>query len=314
MVDENLGTSPVPAATPGRAHVDEPAGLLTLGHVLGGLGSEHHPPIALGDVYLIRHSFNTSDQGGLRGREDLTPSRVRDYTRYQDISTRLFPADPGRYWVVFIADGQRRSRLYCTFDNRGEVLAERTDTNRFWDLYPSAFLEPLANRLVVEWSNPRRWHRRATGAASLPVLEIADRDKVPFPGFDQVLLTFDELVQMVSDDRYADWRAALSEVQGIYLITDSSNGKQYVGKAAGAEQILQRWKSYAQDGHGGNRALRELAAASIGAGGAKTDHARHFTFSLLRVFGPGTPSMTVNDAETHFKRALMTRKFGLNRN
>ncbi len=178
MVDENRVSQPVTAATSGRTRAGELAGFLTLGHVFGGLGAEHDPPIALDDIYLIRHSFNSSDEGGLRGREDLTPSRVRDYTRYQDISSRLFPADPGRYWVVFIADGQRRSRLYGTFENRGEVLAERTETNRFWDLQPSGFLAPLANRLVVEWSNPRRWHRRATGATSLPVLEIADRDKV----------------------------------------------------------------------------------------------------------------------------------------
>ena len=64
---------------------------------------------------------------------------------------------------------------------------------------------------------------------------------------------------MVDDPRYADWRIALSEVQGIYLITDSTNGKQYVGKADGAERILGRWTAYARDGHGGNVALRELA-------------------------------------------------------
>ena len=51
-------------------------------------------------------------------------------------------------------------------------------------------------------------------------------------------LPFHELKYMVDDHRYADWQAALSEVQGIYLITDSTNGKQYVGKADGAERGL----------------------------------------------------------------------------
>jgi hypothetical protein len=91
---------------------------------------------------------------------------------------------------------------------------------------------------------------------------------------------------MVSDPRYADWRAALSEVQGIYLITDASKGKQYVGKADGAERILGRWRSYAQDGHGGNVALRDLAFVSTADGRIRTNHARHFVFSILRVFGP----------------------------
>jgi hypothetical protein len=292
----------------------EHSAFLTLGHVLVGIGSQHDPLIGLENIRVIRHSFNTGDEESLRGREDLTEERVREYTRSQDISTRRFPADPERYWVLFVADGRRRSRLWGIFENHGEAVEERTATNRFFDLRPSGFLEALVDRLVVEWDIPRVWHRRAASVSNMPVLEIAAQDKVPFPGFDRVLLTFHALGEMISDRRYAEWHTALSQVQGIYLITDSSNGKQYVGKADGAERILGRWKVYASDGHGGNRALRELAEASVGAGGAKTDHARHFVFSILRVFGPSTPSFDVDTAESHYKKALMTRKFGLNRN
>ncbi|MBN7434615.1 GIY-YIG nuclease family protein [Mycobacteroides abscessus subsp. abscessus] len=263
---------------------------------------------------VIRHSFNTGEELGLRGPEDLTDDKVRQYTRFQGASPRQFPAQPERFWVVLVADGQRRSRLWGVFENHGEITSERTAEVRFFDLHRSDFLKPLVNRLVVEWDTPRVWHRRAARVADMPVLEIADRDQVPFPGFDKVLLTFHELGEVVSDRRYADWQVALSQVQGIYLITDSSNGRQYVGKADGAERILQRWKSYAQDGHGGNHALEELANISIGAGGGKTDHARHFRFSILRVFGPSTSPSEVDDAESHYKRALMTREFGLNRN
>ncbi|MED5811525.1 GIY-YIG nuclease family protein [Mycolicibacterium sp. 050232] len=287
---------------------------LTLGHVLAAIGAEHGPPIGLDDIRVIRHSFNTGEELGLRGPEDLTEDKVRSYTRFQGISPRQFPAEPERYWVVLVADGKRRSRLWGAFENHGEIVAERTAESRFFDLRRSDILKPLVNRLVVEWDTPRVWHRRASSAADMPVLEIADRDKVPFPGFDDVLLTFHELGEMVSDRRYTDWQVALSQVQGIYLITDASNGKQYVGKASGAEQILQRWRSYAQDGHGGNRALRELAKISTEAGGAKTDHARHFVFSILRVFGPSTSSSVVDKAELHYKMALLTREHGLNRN
>ena len=293
-----------------------PGAFLTLGHVLAGIGAEQTPPIGLDDIHLIRHSFKTGDANGLRGPEDLTEERVREYTRAQGISARRFPAEPARYWVVLIADGQRRSRLFGTFENRGEIVAERTTTYRYWDLRRSTFLAPLADRLVVEWGNPRVWHRRATNAAHLPVLEIADRDNVPFPGFDRVLLTHHELGEMITDHRYADWRVALSEVQGIYLITDTTNGRQYVGKADGAERILGRWMSYARDGHGGNVALRDLAFSGHSSDALKirTDHARHFLFSILRVFGPSTSSTEVDAAESHYKRALMTREFGLNRN
>lgn len=296
---------------------------LTLGHVLAGIGADRVPPIRLEDIHIVRHSFKPGvydaahvfgPEDPLQGPEDLGPQRVVEYTRSQDISTKRFPADPGSHWVILIADGKRRSRLYGTFENCGEVLPERTATRRYWDLRPCNFLAPLVGRLVVEWDNPRTWQRRATNVANLPVLEIADRDKVSFPGFDRVLLTHHELCEMVDDHRYADWRVALSEVQGIYLITDSSNGKQYVGKADGAERILQRWTSYARDGHGGNIALRDLAFASVGSTRVRTDHARHFVFSILRVFGPSTSSSEVDAAEAHYKRTLMTREFGLNRN
>lgn len=48
--------------------------------------------------------------------------------------------------------------------------------------------------------------------------------------------------------------------------------------------------------------------------GLDPTHARHFQFSLLRVVGPSVPMVEVDEAESHFKRALLTRQHGLNRN
>ncbi|MFC8304840.1 GIY-YIG nuclease family protein [Specibacter sp. NPDC057265] len=222
---------------------------LTFSHVLAGVGAEFDPAIRLDDIHLIRHTFKPNDPEGLRGPEDVSDERVLYYTKKQDLSPRRFPANPPRYWVVFLADGKRRSRLWGTFENHGEVIGERTDEVRCYDLRPSPFLSPLNDPIVIEWDTPRSWHRSASAVSAMrmPVLEIADRDKVPFPGFDGVLLTYQQLQDMVDDARYSDWRAALSEVQGIYLITDSTNGKQYVGKADGSERILGRWTTYAKD-------------------------------------------------------------------
>ena len=58
--------------------------------------------------------------------------------------------------------------------------------------------------------------------------------------------------------------------------------------------------------------MKRLAKESQGS--AEGDHARHFRFSILRVFGPSTPSDEVYTAESHYKNALMTREFGLNAN
>lgn len=147
---------------------------LTLGYVLARRGADHRPPIRLEEMLLIRHVFRPGIPDELQGPEDLTEEYVLEYTSRQGRSARLFPADPPRYWVAFIADGGCRARLWGTFENRGELLDKRTDANRFFDLRPSGFLAPLKCRLVVDWDVPRSWHRRASAdsAKHMPVLEI----------------------------------------------------------------------------------------------------------------------------------------------
>lgn len=210
---------------------------------------------------------------------------------------------PGQDLGNILRDGALRSRFITAYENCGEIEAERTQTTRYFNLRPSEFLISLQERLVVEWSKGPRWQNTAVKAAGLPVLEIADSRKVPFLGFDKVLLPYGELPAMVEESRYAEWRTALAVVQGIYLITDSSNGKQYVAKADGGDGMLGRWRAYAGDGHGGNVALMELV-------GLDPAHRSHFLFSILRVFGPEVAMKEVNAAEattrTHSSLALPT--------
>lgn len=132
-------------------------------------------------------------------------------------------------------------------------------------------------------------------------MEIADAQPVPFPGFDRLILDHAQLQAVMREHRYASWRTALSSVIGVYLITDTRDGRRYVGKADGAENIRQRWNAYATNGHGDNRDSKCLDPKS-------------FRFSLLRVFDPSTPTPVINAAESHFKVALDTRGHGLNPN
>jgi hypothetical protein len=274
------------------------AGELTLGHVLAASG------LAWTDVIVLRHTFTDS---GLRGVDDLTAAKVLDYTRWQGVGNKVGP-NPPKLWLVFMADGKRRSRLLAAYDNHGELPAQRSGESRLFDLRPSPALTALVGRLVVEWFRDAvNWAKLGTSAAAFPVVEIADPGRVPFPGFDRVFLTYSELQSLVTDSRYSDWRTALGAVQGVYLIADDHDGKLYVGKADGQERILGRWLAYARDGHGGNVALQALAELDPG-------HARHFRFSILRVFGPSVPTAEVDEAESHFKQALLTRRYGLNRN
>lgn len=206
---------------------------------------------------------------------------------------------PPRVWVVFIKEGGDRARLWAVVRNHGEIASD--GPWRLFDLECADLLTDLRNRLVIGWSAPRVWRVKAKTAASYPVKEIADAEPVPFPGFDALTLDHARLQAVVREHRYAAWRTALASVMGIYLVTDTRDGRHHVGKADGSENILQRWAAYAANGHGDNVELRSLEPAS-------------FRFSLLRVFDPATPRSAIDAAESHVKHSLDSRRHGLNRN
>jgi hypothetical protein len=278
------------------------SGQLTLGDILSASGMDD-----LTDVLAIRH---TDRLDGIPDVSHASPETVIAYTRDQDARSTVFPeryADV-RLWLVFMADGTQdgthRARFYGAYNNHGEALGERTETNRRFNIAPSAALEALRHRLVVGWTGPRTFHRGGVPAAKFRVLEIADPEVIPFPGFDSVLLNYKTLQQVVDDPHYSRWHSALGAVKGIYLITDTSNGKHYVGKADGAGGIFARWRAYATDGHGSNKELVALPK----------DQCEHFAFSILRVFEPRALQSQVDAAEKHYKLALRSREFGYNRN
>lgn len=68
-------------------------------------------------------------------------------------------------------------------------------------------------------------------------------------------ISWDELSRVITKDT---WKTALQYQKGVYLITDSSNGKMYVGSAYDEEMILNRWKSYVKIGNGGNKEFKDL--------------------------------------------------------
>ncbi|WP_188666923.1 GIY-YIG nuclease family protein [Tersicoccus solisilvae] len=277
-----------------------PAARLQLGHVLAGMGIDD-----LSDVLVIRHTYH---RDGIPSPAGATPQRVLAYTREQSVSTMKFMKHPPRLWLVFMADGKRRSRFIAAYENEGELVDQRDAVHRYFDLKVSTALDSVKDKLVITWSGDAvNWAKRGVVAASFPVEEIAPRRTQPFPGFSDLLIDHAELQRVMDDPDYEQWRDALALVKGVYLIADRKDGRLYVGKADGGERVLGRWRAYAQDGHGGNVELKRVISDD-------PKHARHFQYSVLRVFDPHDPDGDVDAAEAHYKRALLSREFGHNRN
>lgn len=253
------------------------------------------------DAQAIRHVFvrEHGDTGlpGIHG--DSSDDEILAYTSQQSANPRIFPVTPPPIWVVFVREGGDRARLWSVLENRGELSND--GSLRKFDLVASELLADLRSRLVIGWRSPRTWRLNGPKAAGYPIMEIADAQPAPFPGFDRLVLDRAQLLAVMREHRYAAWRTALSSVAGVYLITDARDGRQYVGKADGAESLRQRWSAYAANGHGGNVELRGMDPTT-------------FRYSVLRVFDPATPTRVIDEAESHFKLAMDTRRHGLNRN
>jgi hypothetical protein len=130
-----------------------------------------------------------------------------------------------------------------------------------------------------------------------------------FPGFEDIDLSFEELETLVRNSR-PDWKAALASVKGVYLISDTTTGKRYIGSAYGDQGIWSRWCAYVASGHGGNIELRALVNDPT------LEYCRKaFRFALLEFRPTPTPDEVILAREAFWKRILLTRgDFGLNRN
>ena len=128
-----------------------------------------------------------------------------------------------------------------------------------------------------------------------------------FPGYENVILDYNLLQEIIYEEE-TTWKTALSNIKGVYVITDKSNGKQYVGSAYGQDAFWSRWSTYAKNGHGNNKKLRELIKKN------GFEYANNFQFSILEVRSTITSDEEIIRRETHWKNKLMTHEFGYNVN
>jgi len=129
-----------------------------------------------------------------------------------------------------------------------------------------------------------------------------------FPGYDNINHDFSILEPIIRKEKI-DWKTALQNIKGIYLVTDRANGKSYVGSAYGSYGIWARWKCYVGTGHGWNDDLVKLISEK------GIDYAKsNFKIALLEIFPMDTSDEYIISRENKWKSILMTREHGYNKN
>mgnify|MGYP000203402939 CR=1 FL=1 len=199
------------------------------------------------------------------------------------------------------------------FGGAYRVLSRRRESGPTYDIELLQDSQPFIGRLKLQLKRPGR--AKAVNFEkhynNLVVVEISPTpySGEAFPGYERIDVGFPVLETVFAIQR-PDWKAALENVKGVYLITDESNGKRYVGSAYGDTGIWSRWACYVQTGHGYNDELTKLIS-TLG-----KDHARQsFKFALLEHRPMRTDDNVIIQREQYWKDVLLTRgPYGYNRN
>ncbi len=199
-----------------------------------------------------------------------------------------------------------RDDLWLLF-HVGKVIKDRQILNGIgYDYEEVEEFRKYTGRTIVRYKKSDqamvRW--ASTISEECEVYEVlADQfDNDIFPGYENIDLSWSDLAIIAKKE---GWRAALQNQKGVYLITDSLTGKMYVGSATGQEMLLGRWEAYIKTGHGGNKGLKTLNMEYI---------KYNFRYSVLEIFKSTAADDVVLDRESWWKKVLLTRAFGYNKN
>lgn len=198
------------------------------------------------------------------------------------------------------------------FENFG-VISHR-DGHETYDLRPLERFSEFKDRLIAFYKKrqgPKQAKIAMTSLKAMSVVKILEKPYIKidrkFDGYNNVTLSFRELKRII-DANVDNWRELLSNVNCVYVITDNSNGKLYVGSTYGYNGIWQRWSTYGlTNGSGHDKELDELLLNN-------PDYAlRNFQFTILECFFNVEGNKEhILDRERYWTKALQTIKFGYN--
>lgn len=258
----------------------------------------HRGGLAPADVRLVRHKPGRHHRRELYDAAMRNEPQFREYQEVQDAEQVITQFRAAKQLAGFFVEPTTKDTLFVgVWDILGEREAKppyigfKTVLRDEFDLY--------RGRIVIDWGDGERaWVQRAD-KQDKAIIEIRQRREDPaFPGFAKLHHPLHEIENVP-----VAWAEVLRNARGIYLLVHRDSGQQYVGSAYGAGGFFARWLSYA-DGHGGNVAMKELAASPDA-----------FDAAILEVFGSDVTNLEdVVARENVWKEKLGSKAKGLNRN
>lgn len=244
-----------------------------------------------------------------KGNADFDP-----ITAFKEEKQRLFD---GHFWNPSRSKSYREGQIVIGFillsDDKW-LLFDISRVTRDLDVYYGAGYEyetlnefsKYFGRLIIKYKNKaQNLVRKAESVIEeCEIYEIISDtfEDDYFPGYDCISLSWKRLKYVLEKK---DWKAALENQKGIYLITDTLTGKRYVGSAYGDNMLYGRWKNYVETCHGGNKDLVQL----------EKDYIKdNFKYSLLEIYKSTTDDKVIINREHYWMSVLMTRnkQFGYN--
>lgn len=236
------------------------------------------------------------------------PDQINKEWLYWRNKKRYF--DVGQIAICFVRIDYEHW-LLTTIDNVIKELDVKDGVNYLAE--PIEKYKSYFGRVIVKFhkSTQSMGYNYKTIADELEVSQILPDsfDDDEFEGYDNVYLSFEKLERIITRHKMV-WVNALAKQKAVYLITDTNTGKLYVGSATSDNgMLLQRWANYVNNGHGGNKELKELVDQK------GFDYVKkYFTYTILENYNSKIDDDFILKRESYWKNVLQSRWFGYNAN